>query len=70
MDAAAEATLLQRKLAKEADDKAGPDLESKGVKVNKLDPAAFAKATESVDEQIYVRSTRRVFQEGGPGSPG
>jgi len=48
MDAATEATLLQRKLAKEADDKAGPDLESKAVKINKLDPAAFARATEAV----------------------
>src|SRR4030095_5596246 len=47
-DAAAEATQLQRKLSKEADDKAGSELESKGVKINKLDPAAFAKATEPV----------------------
>jgi hypothetical protein len=47
-DAAAEATQLQRRLSKEADEKAGPDLESKGVKINKIDRAAFAKATESV----------------------
>jgi TRAP-type C4-dicarboxylate transport system substrate-binding protein len=47
-DAAAEATQLQRNLSKEADDKAGSELESKGVKINKVDPAAFAKATESV----------------------
>ncbi len=49
MEAANEATAVQRKLSKEADDKPGrSNCQSKGVKIDKVDTAPFAKATESV----------------------
>ncbi|MBT2323952.1 TRAP transporter substrate-binding protein [Variovorax paradoxus] len=48
-EAATEATALQRKLSKEADDKLLADLKSKGVQVNTPDKAGFAKATAEVD---------------------
>lgn len=47
-EAAAEATALQRKLSKEADDKLLADLKSKGVQVTTPDKAVFAKATADV----------------------
>lgn len=50
-EAAAEATTLQRKLSAEADDKLLADLKAKGVQVTTVDKAAFAKATEKVDDK-------------------
>lgn len=47
-EAAAEATALQRKLSKEADDKLLADLKSKGVQVTTPDKTVFAKATADV----------------------
>jgi TRAP-type transport system periplasmic protein len=47
-EAAAEATALQRKLSAEADDKLLAELKAKGVQVNTVDKAAFAKATAEV----------------------
>lgn len=47
-EAANEATALQRKLSKEADEKLVGDLKAKGVRIDKVDTAPFAKATESV----------------------
>jgi tripartite ATP-independent transporter DctP family solute receptor len=50
-EAAAEATALQRKLSQEADDKLVADLKSKGVQISTVDKAAFAKATDKVDDK-------------------
>ena len=50
-EAAADATALQRKLSREADEKLLADLKAKGVQVTTVDKAAFAKATASVDEK-------------------
>lgn len=50
-EAAAEATALQRKLSQEADDKLLADLKGKGVQVTTVDKAAFARATEKVDDK-------------------
>ena len=50
-EAALEATTLQRKLSQEADDKLLTDLKSRGVQVTTIDKAAFAKATEKVDDK-------------------
>jgi tripartite ATP-independent transporter DctP family solute receptor len=50
-EAAAEATALQRRLSAEVDDKLLADLKSKGVQVTTVDKAAFAKATEKVDDK-------------------
>lgn len=47
-EAAAEATALQRKMSAEADDKLLAELKAKGVQVNAVDKAAFAKATAEV----------------------
>jgi tripartite ATP-independent transporter DctP family solute receptor len=47
-EAATEATALQRKLAKEEDLKLAAELKAKGVRVDAVDTAPFAKATESV----------------------
>jgi tripartite ATP-independent transporter DctP family solute receptor len=47
-EAAAEATALQRKLAKEADDKMFAELKAKGVQIDKVDQGPFEKATEPV----------------------
>lgn len=49
MESAAEATALQRKMSKEADDKLLDDLKAKGVQVTTVDKATFAKATSSVE---------------------
>jgi len=48
LDAANEATTLQRKLAREADQKLVGELKGKGVRIDKVDTSQFAKATESV----------------------
>jgi TRAP-type transport system periplasmic protein len=50
-EAAAEATVLQRKLSAESDDKLLADLKAKGVQVTSVDKAAFEKATSSVDDK-------------------
>ena len=47
-EAAAEATALQRKLAKEADDSLVSELKAKGVQIDNVDKAAFQKATAPV----------------------
>jgi TRAP-type transport system periplasmic protein len=51
MDAATEATALQRKLSQESDDKLIADLKAKGVRVDTVDKAAFEKGTASVDDK-------------------
>ena len=48
MEAANEATAVQRKLSREADDRLMVELPKKGVKIDKVDQSQFAKATESV----------------------
>lgn len=48
MDAAAEATALQRKLSKDSDDKLVAELKAKGVQIDAVDKSAFQKATASV----------------------
>ncbi|HJW52246.1 MAG TPA: TRAP transporter substrate-binding protein [Burkholderiaceae bacterium] len=48
LEAANEATAVQRKLSKEADDRLVVELPKKGVKIDKVDQAQFAKATDSV----------------------
>lgn len=52
-DAAREATALQRKLSAEADSKLVAQLKAAGVKVDTVDQAPFAKATESVVTKWY-----------------
>ena len=47
-DAAAEATQLQRKLSKEADDKLLVELKAKGVQIDSVDRAQFVAATKPV----------------------
>ena len=47
-EAAAEATALQRKLSKEEDMKLAAELKAKGVRIDAVDTAPFAKATEPV----------------------
>ena len=47
-EAANEATAVQRKLSRDADEKLFTDLKGKGVRIDKVDTAPFAKATESV----------------------
>lgn len=51
MEAAAEATALQRRLSQEADDSLLADLKAKGVLVTTVDKSAFAKATADVDDK-------------------
>lgn len=51
LDAATEATALQRKLSQEADDKLLAELKAKGVLVTTVDKAAFANATSKVDDK-------------------
>ena len=50
-EAAADATQLQRKLSKESDEKLISELKAKGVQINTVDKAAFAKATGNVDDK-------------------
>src|SRR5436190_3788564 len=47
-EAAEEATVLQRKLSKEEDMKLAAELKGKGVRIDAVDSAPFAKATELV----------------------
>jgi TRAP-type transport system periplasmic protein len=51
MEAAAEATKLQRNLAAEADNKLEAELKSLGAVINRANKAAFEKATSSVDDK-------------------
>lgn len=51
MEAAAEATALQRRLSRDSDDKLLADLKAKGVQVNTADKAAFERATEQVNDK-------------------
>jgi tripartite ATP-independent transporter DctP family solute receptor len=48
MEAAAEATQVQRKLSKEADDKLATELKTKGVQIDTVDRKAFIEATKPV----------------------
>jgi tripartite ATP-independent transporter DctP family solute receptor len=48
MDAAAEATQVQRKLSKEADDKLAAEIKAKGVQIDTVDRKAFIDATRPV----------------------
>lgn len=71
-EAAAEATQLQRRLSREADEKLVGELKAKGVRIDKVDTAPFAKATESVTAKWtsgpigdYVK---RVVQAASAGS--
>ena len=71
-EAAAEATQLQRKLAREADVKLFDELKSKGVRIDKVDTKPFAKATESVRAKWTSGPigdyAKRVVQAAGAGS--
>jgi tripartite ATP-independent transporter DctP family solute receptor len=51
MEAAADATALQRKLSQESDDRLVADLKAKGVRVDMVDKAAFEKGTSAVDDK-------------------
>jgi tripartite ATP-independent transporter DctP family solute receptor len=51
MEAATEATALQRKLSQESDDKLIADLKSKGVRIDTVDKSAFEKGTSAVDDK-------------------
>lgn len=48
MEAAAEATQMQRKLSKEAEEKLATDLKAKGVQIDTVDRKAFVEATKAV----------------------
>ncbi len=51
IEAAAEATAVQRKLSQESDDKLLAELKAKGVQVSTVDKSAFEKATGAVDDK-------------------
>lgn len=51
MDAAREATALQRKMSQDADNSLIADLRGRGVQINTADKAAFEKATDKVDDK-------------------
>ena len=51
MEAAAEATKLQRNLAQDADNKLEAELKSLGALINRSNKAAFEKATANVDDK-------------------
>lgn len=51
IEAAAEATKLQRNLAQEADNKLEAELKALGAVINRANKAAFEKATSSVDDK-------------------
>lgn len=71
-EAAAEATQLQRKLSREADEKLVGELKAKGVRIDKVDTRPFAKATESVTAKWTSGAigdyVKRVAQAAGHGS--
>jgi TRAP-type C4-dicarboxylate transport system substrate-binding protein len=48
MAAAAEATQMQRKLSKEADEKLVAEIKGKGVQIDTVDTAPFVQATRAV----------------------
>ena len=50
-EAAAEATVLQRKLSQESDEKLVAELKAKGVQIDVADKVAFEKATAKVDDK-------------------
>lgn len=56
-EAATEATQLQRKLSKEADDKLLDELKAKGVQVDTIDRALFIAATKPVYDKWLTGST-------------
>jgi len=62
-EAADEATALQRKLSREADEKLLADLKAKGVQVTTVDKAAFAKATASVDDKWLASPIGRYLKK-------
>jgi TRAP-type transport system periplasmic protein len=51
LEAAQEATTLQRKMSQDADEKLLTELKAKGVQVTTVDKALFAKATANVDDK-------------------
>ena len=51
IEAAAEATAMQRKLSQESDEKLVAELKAKGVHVDTVDKAAFERGTASVDDK-------------------
>ncbi len=51
LEAAQEATTLQRKMSQDADEKLLAELKAKGVQVTTVDKALFAKATANVDDK-------------------
>jgi TRAP-type transport system periplasmic protein len=51
MEAAAEATAMQRKLSQESDEKLVAELKAKGVHVDSVDKAAFERGTAAVDDK-------------------
>jgi tripartite ATP-independent transporter DctP family solute receptor len=66
MAAAAEATQMQRKLSKEADEKLVAEIKAKGVQIDTVDTAPFVQATRSVYEKWSTGPTgefvKRVVQ--------
>lgn len=66
-EAATEATQLQRKLSKEADEKLADELKTKGVQIDTVDRKAFVEATKSVYAKWSAGSTgdfvKRVVQQ-------
>lgn len=66
-EAAAEATQLQRKLSKEADEKLTGELKSKGVQIETVDRKAFVEATRSVYDKWSAGASgdfvKRVIQQ-------
>lgn len=66
-EAASEATQLQRKLSKEADEKLVAELKAKGVQIDTVDRKAFVDATKSVYTKWSTGSTgefvKRVIEQ-------
>ena len=61
MEAALEATTLQRKLSMEADQKLVAELRAKGALINNANKAAFEKATENVDDIWMAKADIGAF---------
>ena len=61
MEAAGEATQLQRKLSQESDNKLINDLKAKGAIINTANKAAFEKATSSVDDVWAAKADIGAF---------
>ena len=66
-EAAAEATQMQRKMSKEADEKLAADLKAKGVQIETVDRKAFIEATKPVYAKWSSSPTgdfvKRVIQQ-------